>query len=96
MEEKTPRELAEEILHLSHRYSELTDELGMILKIKDVNWTICRDQVTSDRQADRAWGRTTFGIKEREIEMELKKIQRSISSIKIYLTVKENEAKGIY
>lgn len=94
--ERTPGQLADDILKLTHRYGELSDELADILRIKDIDWSILRDTVTSDRQADRAWYRTRPGSREREIDLEMKKIQKKISAIKIYLQVKADEARNLY
>lgn len=93
---KTPGELAEVILQLTAEYETLADELAELLKLKDINWTLFRDTVTSDKQADRLWFKTEPGTREQSILLQMKKIQRTISSIKIYLKVKENEARNIY
>ena len=95
-ENKTPGQLADDILHLSHDYCTLSDELGIIYQKKDLNWGMLRDTVTSDRQADQLWRETDIGSRERQVELELKKIQKSISAIKTYLHIKENEAKNLY
>lgn len=96
VENKTPGQLANEVLELSHEYCILSDELGLILQKKDLNWGMLRDCVSSDRQADQLWRETEMGSRERVIELELKKIQKRISSIKLYLQIKENEAKNLY
>lgn len=95
-ENRTPGELAAYNLQLAEKYGRLSDELGQILKLKDVNWSILRETTTSDKQADRKWHQTIPGIREREIESEMKKIQRTMSAIKTYLTVKENEARNLF
>lgn len=93
---KTPGQLADLLLQLTATYSDLSDELSEILHLKDLNWSILRDTVTSDKQADRKWFLTKPGTREREIDFEMKKIQRQMSSIKAYLNVKENEARNLY
>jgi len=93
---KTPRELAEETMRLSYEFGELSDELGRIYKIKDIDWTLIRDSVTSDKQAEQIWRNTQEGIREREIELEMKKIQKMLAALKTYLNVRENEARGLY
>lgn len=95
-QEKTPGQLAQGLLELAHTYGELSDELEEILKLKDINWSMLRDQFTSDKQTDREWGRTKPGSREIEIELEMKKIRRTMSAIKTYLSVKENEARNLY
>lgn len=93
---KTPGQLAEEILQMTARYEELSDELALVLKLKDVNWTLFRDTVTSDKQADRLWSRTEAGSREQAILLELKKIKQTISSLKTYLRILENQARNLY
>lgn len=93
--EKTPGELANELLLLSDRYCSLTDDLAEVYRVKDVNWHLFRDIVSSDKQADAEWGRTEPGIKEREIDLELKKIKVKISAIRKFLEVKSDEAHSL-
>lgn len=93
---KTPGQLADIILQLSAEYENLSDELGVIFKVKDVNWTMFRDTVTSDKQADRLWSKTTAGAREQQILLQLRKIKQTISSIKTYLRVKSDEAHHNY
>ena len=95
-ENKTPGELAKELLTLAYRVSSLSDELSKILRIKDVNWGILRDTVTSDKQADQLWRQREEGRREQEILLSLKTLRIQMSSIKEYLRVKENEARSLY
>lgn len=94
--DKTPGQIANDILVLSAKYGDLSDELGRIYKHKDVDWTLIRDTVTSDKQTEQIWRKTELGMREREIELEMKKVQKTISALKTYLNVKENEARGLY
>lgn len=75
---KTPGEIAHEILVLTEKYSNLSDELGSLLKLKNVNWSLIRVTVTSDKQADKNWSKTDAGTREEEIELELKKIKMTL------------------
>ena len=93
---KTPGQLADFNISLASEYSTLSDELGRILSLKDVNWSILRATVTSDKQADRKWHQTKQGLREREIELRMKSIQRTMSAIKTFLHVKSEESRNQY
>ena len=94
--DKTPGQLADELLKMTALYGQLSDELSGIYTRKNIDWEMLRDTVKSDRQADQKWFRTDLGAKEQVIEMRMKKIQRHMSTIKTYLQVKENEARSLY
>ena len=93
-EEKTPGELARQLMERSAEYGTLSDELGRIYAIKPVDWSMLRDQVTSDKQADREWEKTKTGYRETLIKMRMKVIDKEMSAIKKYLEVKEKELRG--
>jgi hypothetical protein len=93
---KTPGQLANYLLELAAEYGRLSDELVYVLELKDIDLSIIRDQVNSDKQAEHEWGKTTNGINERRIVMKLKDIKVQMSSIKEVLRVKENEARSLY
>lgn len=94
--DKSPRELSQLHLELAQEYGVLSDELGKILQLKDINWMILRGTCTSDRQCDRLWHTTEPGREERMIELRMKKIQKLMSSINIYLRVKSDESRNQY
>ena len=93
---QTPGQLAGELLQLAAKYERLSDEYSEILTVKNTQWPMIRITVTSDKQADRIWATTNNGAREQQIELQLKTIQRTMSSIKTYLQVKEGEARNYY
>lgn len=91
---KTPRELAEDIMQFAHLFSEYSDELGDILDEKSNKWSEIREAVTSDKQAEKLWSQTKKGKREIFLRLKMKSIEKQISAIKTYLSVKEKELRG--
>lgn len=93
---KTPGQLSDELMDLSYQYSEMSDRLAMVLNIKREKWLLFREEVTSDKQAERIWEGTSAGIEEMQLRLKMKANERMMSAIKKYIEVKTNEAKGQY
>jgi len=95
-ENKTPGDLARDLVTFSAEYQNLSEQLYAILKVKPAKWNIIRDQVSSDKQAERIWEETSDGINETRIKLRMKSIDKMMGSIKTYLRVLDSEAKNLY
>lgn len=94
----TPGDLANYRLRLAAEYSFLSEQLGEILREKSEIWMEIRqrEEITSDKLADRVWEGTTFGKDEISLRLELKSIDKLMSSINTRLRTYEDEARHNY
>lgn len=92
----TPGRLSEICLDLTAYTATLIEKLGDLQTNKASKWLEIRATVKSDTLADRTWDATEDGLAEMRLKMELKYVERLISSIKVRLRSKENEARNIY
>ncbi len=92
----TPQRAADMRVQLSGYYSNLSGQLEEVLKIKPSAWLAIRghSDVKSDKAADRHWDGTELGIREMSLRMNLKRLDKAISSLSSLIRVKEGEAKN--
>lgn len=91
-----PHELAERRVELSAKYSQLTEEYKSILKIKALTWRAIRSLVTTDKAAEREWEASDDGIREMELRLDLKRLEKEMSGIRLALDVMTGEARNQY
>lgn len=92
---QTPHELAEIKMRKSAEYSRLSEQLGEILEVKAKAWESIRTGCTSDKQADQKWNSSEHGIKEMKIRLQLKSLEKEMSSISTFLRVLDTEARNL-
>jgi hypothetical protein len=83
--------IAEAIGLATAEYSFIASLLQEILARKPAIWSELRQNVKSDTRADRTWDGTKDGIDETGYRMKLKVLEKSISSLKTILKIRENE-----
>ena len=94
----SPRELAEyhlflasEYARLNERYKDLKEaEINALGEIRD------REGITSDKQADREWGKTPEGKELRNMDIDFKKIKVLLAAIKNMQWHQRTEARNQY
>ena len=93
-----PGLLADYKMKLSAEYSFRSSKLEEILRQKPDAWLEIRqrEEINSDKQADRLWEATAFGKEEMSLKMQLKRIDKVISSISTRLRIYDREAKSQY
>lgn len=92
----TPGELAEYKLQLSAEYGYVIGLLDDILRKKPDEWVLIRNRedVSSDKQADREWEASENGKNEMSCKYTLKRIEKVMSGINTKLRAYEQEAKN--
>lgn len=88
--------LSEIRVELSGWYATLSQELEDILVFKADRWIDLRKDQSSDKSTDRAWDATEEGKRETRLRIQLKYIEKVMSSISFRLKVKEGESWGRY
>jgi len=89
---QSPGRLAEINTELSAWYSKFADELENILVFKADKWMELREKTNSDKSTDRTWDSLEEGKKEIRLRSQLKYIEKVVSSIKLQLRIKTQEA----
>jgi len=79
---------------LTDKFAELTNELIAVKKRKALEWLKIRTTAKTNAEADRLWEATEDGLKEMEIELVLKAMSKSISSVRLEADAIMGEAKG--
>ena len=92
----TPGRLSEILVELSSFYATIANKLEDILIFRADRWMELRAGQKSDTSTDRMWDSTPEGKDELRFRSQLKYIEKSISSIKMRLRVKEVESFGRY
>lgn len=82
-------------LWLSGEYAYTSSKLEKILVDKPARWLTMRSQegINSDKQADRMWDCTRDGMDEIAFRMQLKSMEKLMSTIKTRLEVSLGEAR---
>lgn len=91
----TPHELAEKRVELAAEYSRDSELLSDILTKKAALWMKMREDVGSDRAADKAWDATPLGINEMKLRLKMKASEKEMSAIKTMLDVMSDEARNL-
>jgi hypothetical protein len=92
----SPRDLARYRNFLAAHFASLSDEIGEIEKCYPLIWTEIRAQVTSDTQAERLYDGTPQGIRRTTLKIQLKKLEKMMSSLKTTLDVMNAENRNLY
>lgn len=87
---------AEERTRLTDKFNELTVHLIAIKQVKAIKWLELRATTKTNSEADRLWDASPEGLKEMEIELTLKAMSKSITSVKLETDVMRDEAKNQY
>lgn len=93
--DKTPRELADDLMKKTGLFENQSEEMMRILTGKPFKWSALRDTVSSDKQADREWEKTTDGNREIALKYEMRSLEKQISALKIGLRLKDQEARNM-
>lgn len=80
---------------LAGEYSFYISQLSDIVVRKPQNWLRLRENVKSDKQADREYERTSDGINELGLEMKVKQIDKMQSALSSLIRMAEMDAKNI-
>jgi hypothetical protein len=91
----SPRQVADFKIYLAGHASQLEGQLQGILAVKPARWIEIREHKNSDRAADREWEATEGGIREMQLRMTLKRIDRLTHALSAKLRVMELEARNI-
>lgn len=93
---KTPQEAAEELLTLSEKQSRLSDEYADLEEKKLRHFSAYRESYKSDKACETAWMATEDGIRHMRLGLELKKLAKELSVLKVFLRHEENKARNLY
>lgn len=91
----SPGELSEIQLHLSADYAAKALELQEVLTLKAEIWQVLRESRSSDKQADKKWDSMPEGIAEMGLRLQLRSLEKLMSSIKAHLRIKEVESRNL-
>lgn len=94
----TPGDLANFKLRLAAEYSFQSQRLTRILRLKADAWMEIRqrEEITSDKIADRIWESTEVGKEEIEVKLYLKSLDKLLSSINARLRIYSDEVRHTY
>lgn len=93
---KNPVQLADELLTLSEQYSKCSERLAELTRIEGEFYKDKRPDFKSDTAVERHFLTTEGGIEMTVTKLKLKSIEKHISTIKTYIEVAGNVARGIY
>lgn len=91
---KTPHQIAEERYEFAALYASLSGELENILERKPAIWTQLRDTVKSDTACERLYQASADGIREMQIKLRLKSLEKQMSAARTMLDVMSAEARN--
>jgi hypothetical protein len=94
--QKSPQEIAEELVTLSEEYSRLSDESGVLEQESILHFVSIREKHKSDKTAERAYLATERGLRWVWVEKRLKGLSKQISALNAVLRHYENQGKNIY
>ena len=92
----SPNRLSEILVSLTSWYATLAQELEDIEVFYAEQWLAMRKECKTDKATDMAWNSSESGKQRIRLRIQLKYIEKIISSIKVRLKVKENESWGRY
>lgn len=92
---KTPRELAEELLQLTHEYSLLSEKFAEYLTLEANYFHEHRHEHKSDTSVLKAWNRTEDGISQAVCKMKIKSHEKKMSAIRTVMRLQDTEARNI-
>lgn len=92
----SPGDLSEIGVKLSAYSALLAEEFENLVVFQADKWLDLRKDTTSDKMADKLWDATTEGKRSNVLRIQLKYIEKVISSINRRLRVKEGESFNRY
>jgi hypothetical protein len=84
------------MMALSEKQSRLSDEFADLEEKKLRHFTASRSSFQSDKACSAAWSSTEDGIRHMRINLEMKKLARELSVIKVFLRHEEAKARNLY
>jgi hypothetical protein len=93
---KSPHEIAEDILKIADFYGKLGERLNDLNKLYALWWQTCRTDYKSDKSAEKSWDLTKEGTEMQEVRLKIKVMEKKMSAYKTYLRVLEGEARNMY
>lgn len=94
--DKTPGELARDMLFIAEEYSRYGGELAKLTQKEAEFFNSRRQDYKSDNATNKAFAVTEDGVRKTQVEIKLKTLQRESTAIKTYIEVLSNEARGTY
>lgn len=91
-----PGRLSELAVELSSWYATLSDEYGSIEIFYADRWLDLRKGEKSDKMADRKWAATEEGKRMTTLRLQLKYIEKVVSTIKLRLKTKISEGYNAF
>jgi hypothetical protein len=92
--DRTPHQIADDIVIMADEYGKLGERYNEIRKIYALWWETCRPEYKSDKSAEKAWDLTREGQEMSEVSLKMKTHEKKMSAYKSYLRVLETEAKN--
>ncbi len=91
-----PGELADLKMQISAEFARVSGLLERILRMKPSAWLEIRqrEEIKSDKMADRIWESTAAGLAEVSYKMQMKGIEKVLSAISTRLRIYESEARS--
>lgn len=96
MNNLTPQQAAEELLTLSEKQSRLSDEYADLEEKKLRHFASNRGKYKSDKACENDFLASEDGIKHMRLGLELKKLSREMSVLKVFLRHEEVKARNLY
>lgn len=93
----SPSQLSEDLLEMTAKYSYLSEEWKPLKLRKNTFWVQTKydgEKKKSDKEVELLWGATEDGQNEVRLVLEMKALEKLMSSVKAFLRVAENEAKN--
>lgn len=86
-----PTVLAEERHAMSVEYARLCEKLARITPLKASEWLRLREESKSDQSATKKWEMSESGIEETQIKLQMKGLEKLISSKRGLLEAMNND-----
>lgn len=92
----SPGRLSELHISLAGEYAFISSRLSEVLKVEDKLWNAIREHTDTDAKANRIWGELPEIIDMKVYKNELKSIEKMMASIRLRISVMENESKNLF
>lgn len=96
MENKTPQQLAEELIFKAENYSRYSGEFAEKVKLQAEFFNSFRGDHKSDNATQKAFDATKDGVRMTILKLKLKALEKEMSAVRTYLRLLENQAKNLY
>lgn len=90
-----PAKLGELRVILGAKYSQAMNHLEAILMEKPIHWNKLRLAEKSDKATDRRWEASDLGLKETHWRMQIKKIEKMMSALKMQWDIVNTELRNL-